>query len=61
MNITDTKMVAIRIDPDLYEEFSKACKAQDLTISQVLRAAIRSYVADYKKSVAKQNKKGAAK
>jgi len=62
MNINDTKMVAIRIDPDLYYDFVTVCKAQDITISQVLRAAIRDYVSAYKKAIAvKPKKQGASK
>lgn len=34
----------IRIDTQLRQEFVRACREQDLTASQVLRAFIREYV-----------------
>lgn len=48
MNTVDTKMIAIRIDPVLYADFVKACKAEDITISQVLRGAIKKFVLAHK-------------
>lgn len=34
----------IRVEPDLRQAFVSACKAQDLSAAQVLRAYMRKYV-----------------
>lgn len=36
----------IRVEPDLRSRFLDACKQQDVTASQVLRAFMRAYVED---------------
>jgi predicted transcriptional regulator len=37
--------MTFRLDADLQAAFAAACKASDLTAAQVLRAAMRDYVA----------------
>ena len=36
--------MSIRVDADLLKAFVSACKARDITASQVLRAAMRDYL-----------------
>lgn len=40
----DTAGLRIRVDDDLRRHFIEACRAQDTTASQVLRAFMRKYV-----------------
>lgn len=37
--------MTFRVDPDLQAAFVAACKAQDMTAAQVLRAAMRDFLA----------------
>jgi len=36
--------MTFRVDPELQAAFVAACKAQDVTAAQVLRAAMRSFL-----------------
>lgn len=38
----------IRVEPELRQEFSEACRALDLTASQVLRAYMREFVEQHR-------------
>ena len=40
----ETIMVAVRLDPKEHEQVIKLTKQEDLTISQVIRRALRDYV-----------------
>lgn len=40
----------VRVDPKLHREFIEACRAQDQTASQVLRAFMRDYLEEYHES-----------
>ena len=42
-----TAGLRIRIEPELRDEFVEACRAEDLTAAQVLRAFMRRYVAQH--------------
>jgi hypothetical protein len=38
--------IKVRLDRELKRAFKRACKARDMTVSQVLRHFMREYVAD---------------
>ena len=38
--------IKVRLDADLKRAFKRACKARDMSASQVLRQFMRAYVAD---------------
>ena len=38
--------IKVRLDGDLKRAFKRACKARDMSASQVLRQFMRAYVAD---------------
>ena len=40
----ETIMVAVRLDPKEHEQAIKLTKQEDLTISQIIRRALRDYV-----------------
>jgi hypothetical protein len=40
-------VATFRVDPDLQAAFVAACKAQDMTAAQVLRAAMRDFLKDH--------------
>lgn len=40
--------IRVRVDKSLRDEFIEACRTQDKTASQVLRAYMRDYVARHK-------------
>ena len=40
----ETIMVAVRLDPKEHEQVIKLTKQEDLTISQIIRRALRDYV-----------------
>lgn len=39
---------------DLHDQFSKACKSNDTTVSQIIRASMRSYIAKHQALEAKK-------
>lgn len=43
LNMSETS-IRIRVPTELHEQFNTTCKANDLTASQVLRAAMREYI-----------------
>ena len=45
-----TKNLSVAIEDEIYEEINKKAKTQDLTISQVVRRAIKEYL-DFKKKI----------
>ena len=49
--------IRIRIDPKLRDKFILACKNNDLTASQVIRAYIREYVKSNLEQESKANDK----
>lgn len=42
------KLVTLKVDDDLLTAFKKICADNDMTVSQVLRASMREYVAKHK-------------
>lgn len=38
--------IKVRLDSDLKQAFKRACKARDMSVSQVLRQFMRTYVVD---------------
>jgi len=46
----DENRINFKVDKDLVAEFTRVCKAQDMTKSQQLRAFMREYVAAANKS-----------
>lgn len=42
--------ITFRLDPELQAAFVAACKSADLTAAQVLRAAVRDFVAAAEKA-----------
>ena len=40
------KLVAVRVEKDVWERFKKICKKQDTTAAQQVRKLIKQYVAE---------------